>query len=384
MMVDAGQPAYPSIAAEWRRFNCRCGMRRNMLTIDGSYGEGGGQILRSALTLAAMTRRPVHITRIRGNRPRPGLAAQHLTAVRAAAAICDAHVEGDALGSQDLTFAPGTPALAGDYDFDVGAARQGGSAGAVTLVLQTVLLPLALVDGQSRLRIHGGTHMAWSPSYDYVANVWLPMLARLGARADVALLTSGWFPVGRGEVAATVHGVGLDVGRLRPLQVAARGRLRRILGRAIAANLPEHIPRRMTVRAREGLAHLNVPFDVTPVAMQAACPGAGLFLHAEYDHVVAGFDALGARGKTSEQVADEAVEAFRQYDESGAVLDRHLADQLLLPLCFATGASSVMVEAVTTHLTTNAWVVGQFGVADVNIVRRPDGTGEMNVMPTGL
>ena len=176
------------------------------LIIDGSYGEGGGQILRSTLSLAVITGRPVRIENLRANRKKPGLAAQHLTSVRAAAMLCDAEVKGAELGSQTLQFIPRKQVHAGDYFLDVAQAREGGSAGAVMLVLQTLLLPLALASGDSTVILRGGTHVDMSPSYDYVHDVWLPTLARMGVRAKLSLARSGWYPVGRGEVKLRIAG----------------------------------------------------------------------------------------------------------------------------------------------------------------------------------
>ena len=185
----------------------------DFLIIDGSHGEGGGQILRSTLSLSVITGRPVRIENIRANRKKPGLAAQHLTSVRAAAMLCDAEVKGAELGSQTLQFIPRKPVRAGDYFLDVAQAREGGSAGSVMLVLQTLLLPLALAEGDSTVILRGGTHVDMSPSYDYVHDVWLPTLARMGVRAELSLVRSGWFPVGRGEVRLRIAGTA----ELRPL-----------------------------------------------------------------------------------------------------------------------------------------------------------------------
>jgi RNA 3'-terminal phosphate cyclase (ATP) len=352
------------------------------VVIDGSYGEGGGQILRTALTLSALSGRRLGLTDIRAGRPKPGLAAQHLTAVRGAGALCGARIEGDALGSRGLDFAPRRPARTGDYLFDVAAAREGGSAGATTLVLQTVLLPLALADGESRVLIRGGTHMAWSPSFDYVRDVWLPALVGMGVEATVALGAWGWFPVGKGEIRAAIHGLGKGwPERLRPLELCARGPLRRVFGRAVAANLPSHIAQRMADRARGLLDGLGVEVSIIPRRVSAACAGAGLFLTADYDGVRGGFTALGARGKRSEEVAEEAAAALLAHRDSGAVLERHLADQIVVPLALAAGPSRFTVERVTNHLRTNARVLEWFGLARVDIETREDGTGLVTVLP---
>jgi RNA 3'-terminal phosphate cyclase (ATP) len=278
--------------------------------IDGAHGEGGGQILRTALSLSAITGRPLRIERIRALRRNPGLAAQHLTAVRAAAGLCGAQLSGDTLGSTCLDFAPQAPIASGNYVFDVSLAREGGSAGAVMLVLQTVLLPLAYAGGDSRVELHGGTHMAWSPPFDYVRDVWLSMLSRLGVdvEASIELIAWGWYPVGKGdEVHARIRGEGGHRRTLQPLELEERGPLLRIFARSVAANFPAHIPQRMADRARSLLAVLGADLYIEPLRVRAACPGAGLFLTAEYANLNCGFSAHGAIGKPSEQVAEEAV-----------------------------------------------------------------------------
>ena len=259
------------------------------LIIDGSHGEGGGQILRSALSLAVIAGRPVRIENLRANRKKPGLAAQHLTSVRAAAMLCDAELKGAELGSQTLQFIPRKQVHAGDYFLDVAQAREGGSAGAVMLVLQTLLLPLALAEGDSTVILRGGTHVNMSPSYDYVHDVWLSTLARMGVRAELSLARSGWFPVGRGEARLRIAGSA----ELRPLRLEHRGPLRAVIGRALAANLPAHICERMAARARDLLEQAGIAADIEVAVLDAACPGVGLYLTAHYENSLAGFSAQG-------------------------------------------------------------------------------------------
>ena len=347
------------------------------LRIDGAHGEGGGQILRTALTLSAITGRPFRLERIRANRRNPGLAAQHVTAIRAAAALCGARVTGDALASAELDFAPQAPVAAGDYRFDVALAREGGSAGAVSLVLQTVLPPLALAATPSRVTVRGGTHLPQSPPVDYLAEVWLPMLRRLGIGAALSLAAWGWFPVGKGEIVAAIDGGA----RPAPLDLRERGALLGIAGRAVAANLPAHIPQRMSDRARSVLEPLGATLEIRAERVRAACPGAGIFLTARYEQALAGFSSLGAIGKPSEQVAEEAAALLLQHHASGAALDRHLGDQLLLPLCFAAAPSRYTVEAISRHLETNLWVIEQFGVAAIQVERAASGSGTVTVTP---
>lgn len=353
-----------------------------ILDIDGAQGEGGGQIIRSALTLSALTRRAIRITRIRAGRPKPGLAAQHVTAARAAAAICAATVTGDAIGSRELVFAPQTGPLAGRYLFDVAEARAGGSAGATMLVLQTLLPALVAAEGVSELELRGGTHVPWSPPFDFVRDAWLAALGNMGIRAAVTLERWGFYPAGGGIVRARIDGLGPRLrDRLQPLDLVDRGDLADVAGRAVAANLPAHIPQRMTDRARALLEGTGIACRIAPERVRATSPGAGIFLSARYGRVVAGFGALGAPGKPSEVVAEEAVRALVAHRDSGAALDAHLADQILLPATLAPGPSRFSVERITRHLETNAWVLGQFGAAEVQIERRPDGTGLVSVIP---
>ncbi len=353
------------------------------LIIDGSQGEGGGQILRTALSLAAIEGRALRIEKIRAGRPNPGLAAQHVTCVRAVAALCRADVSGDEIGSRRLDFAPRAAVKAGDYAFDISAARKGGSAGATSLVLQAVLVPLALARGDSRVSLRGGTHVAWSPPFDYLQQVWLPALARLGIAADLELGRSGWYPAGEGEIRALVCGLGPETrGRLRPLALLDRGPLEAVTGRAIAANLPLHIAQRMAGRARDLLRADGIAAAIEAATAKAACPGAGLFLTARYHAVACGFSALGERGKRAEQVGEEAAGALLAHWRSGAALDRHLADQLLLPLALARGPSSFSAQAITQHLRSNAFVIERFGLAEVRLSVGEGEAGIVDVIPT--
>ena len=338
----------------------------DVLTLDGSYGEGGGQILRTALSLSAVTARPFRLTSIRAGRRNPGLLPQHLSAVRAAATISGAAVSGDRLGSTELSFSPTHPAKSGSYTFDVAEIAERGSAGSVSLVLQTLLVPLALADRPSTLVLRGGTHVEWSPSFDDLVNAYFPALRRIGFRIDAELRRWGWYPVGNGEISCEI---GIDHGapRLNPIQVVDRGPLRQVAGTAVAANLPAHIPQRMADRARASLGDLGVPVNILPRRVTAAGPGAGIFLVAEYENMAASFSAYGRLGKPSEAVADEAVAAFREHHASDGAVELHLADQLLLPLSLAAGTSTFTTPRSTSHLMTNAWNISQFAIADISI-----------------
>lgn len=335
-----------------------------MIIIDGSYGEGGGQVLRTSLTLAALTGQAVRIECIRAGRSKPGLAAQHLTAVRAAAAICDAAVSGDELGSGQVTFRPGGPPRAGDYVFDVAQARQGGSAGSVGLVLQTVLLPLALAPGASRLTVRGGTHVPWSPSFVYLDEVYLPTL---GLQVELTLNRWGFYPVGGGEVVAQIRGAEPDV---RPLALDKRGPLQRVWGVAVVSNLPAHIPQRMAGRARNVLSEQGLESDVQARRIRGNGPGAGIFISMEFaGGARAGFAAFGRKGLPAERVAEAACQdLLKYYQDHGAPVDEHLADQLIVPLSLAAGESHFTTGQISKHLHTNMWVVEQFELARFQIV----------------
>jgi RNA 3'-terminal phosphate cyclase (ATP) len=335
----------------------------SMLEIDGSYGEGGGQVLRTSLSLAAITGQPIRIEHIRAKRQKPGLAAQHLTAVRAAATICQAELRGDALGSMSLEFIPSGTAEAGQYTFDVTEAQQGGSAGTVNLVLQTILLPLALATGDSQVTLRGGTHIAHSPPFAYIEQVYLPLLSQMGLKAEVKLNAWGWYPRGGGEVGLRVSG-GTTLSGLSLLE---RGSLQQVRGLAAVTQLPSHIPQRMAMRAENVLHQADLKAQVQPLRERGIGPGAGVFLTAEYEHSHAGFSAIGRIGLAAEKVAQMACEELLDFHETGAPVDVHLADQLLLPTALATDASQYRVAEISLHLTTNAWVIEKFGLAKITI-----------------
>jgi RNA 3'-terminal phosphate cyclase (ATP) len=329
-----------------------------MITIDGSYGEGGGQVLRTSLALSAITGRAVRIEHIRAGRHKPGLMPQHLTAVRAAARVCDAEVEGAKLNSLELGFTPRSAPKAGKYTFDVAQAAKGGSAGSVSLIFQAVLLPLALADGNSELTLKGGTHVAWSPPYDYLKRVYLPTLARMGVQAKVNIRKWGWYPIGGGEVEASIQGLGR--GALAALDLRQRGDLQRVRGLSASSNLPKHIRVRQEGAALQALRSHGVNVRIDVVDAPSKGKGTAVFLWAAFENALAGFTSLGELGKPAEQVAEEAAQELVEFLQASGALDRHLADQVVLPMALASGRSSFTTEAVTQHLLTNAWVVNQF------------------------
>ena len=354
-----------------------------MITMDGSYGEGGGQVLRTSLALAAITGKPLHLYNIRAGRPKPGLQAQHLTSMRAAAAICGAQLEGDKLNSQSLVFRPMHPPEAGEYVFDVTEARGSGSAGATTLVLQTVLLPLALAANkagdESHLTLRGGTHAPFSPPFPYIRHVFLPTLWKMGLRAEVELNRYGWYPAGGGEMTVKIRANGTQ--SVAPITLTERGELRKVWGTAAVSNLPPHIAQRMAYRAVNVLKDADITPRIEAAHVEATGPGAGIFLFAEYEHSIAGFTAYGRKGLPSEQVAGMACDDLLAHYRSDAATDVHLADQLVLPavLAAANGSSRWTTCRVTQHLLTNVWVVSQFLDVPIHITGQEGEPGQVSI-----
>jgi RNA 3'-terminal phosphate cyclase (ATP) len=320
----------------------------SMLILDGSYGEGGGAVLRNSLALSAVLGVPMRIKSIRANRPQPGLQAQHLTVVRALARVCRAKVEGASLGSATLTFSPGSSPRSGEYSWDVSQARKGGSAGATTLVFQALLMPLLFADGRSRLFL--------SPSFHYLEAVYLPILRRMGISTRIDIERWGWYPKGGGVLTAQIDG---SSSNLRGLEQNERGALTKLWGISALSNLPRHIGERQKQRAEEKLRARGFHPEMEIVDAPATGMGTTVFIAAEFEQVRAGFTSLGTKGKPAETVAEEAVEGFLHYYDSEMALDQHLADQLVLPLALAKGKSSFTTCRITEHLLTNAWVVGQ-------------------------
>ena len=317
-----------------------------MLYLDGSFGEGGGQIVRTSLSLAALLTQPVRLSNIRAGRPKPGLRPQHLTVVEALARLTRAEVTGAELHSQQLTFRPrGT--VAGNYLFDVAAKT--GSAGSVTLIAQALLPPLLRAARPSTLVLKGGTHVPWSPPAHYLLQVFLPALTEMGARVEMSLGRWGWYPRGGGEISLTIE----PAARLAPVRWTAPPPVSRFEALSAASGVPAHVPARQAHRLKE---RLGADFRVTEVLAASRDPGSFVFIWGPGG----GFGALGARGKPAERVADEAADAFLDYAGHKAALDRHLADQIVLYLALAEGPSSFTVEEVTSHLLTNLWVLEQF------------------------
>jgi RNA 3'-terminal phosphate cyclase (ATP) len=339
------------------------GTMADVVTLDGSHGEGGGQILRTALALSTLTGTPVRIVHIRAGREQPGLRPQHLAAVRALGTICGANIQGGALDSRALLFEPTTTPQAGSYRFDVARisaeAGRGGSAGAVTLLFQSLLPALALATGDSQLTLIGGTHVRWSPPYHYLAEVYMPMVERLGLRARLELGRWGWYPQGGGEIVAHITGLGPTPQTLEPLTLLERGKLEEVWGISAASRLPDHIIQRQKDQAIARLRARHIKAEIDAIQAPSVGPGTVLFLLAQYEHLAAGFVGYGRLRYPAEKVADDAADAFEQHLTSKQALDPHLADQIILPLALVPGTSSFTTSQITRHLLTVGWVVEQ-------------------------
>lgn len=333
--------------------------------LDASYGEGGGQVLRTALALAVALGRPVALRRVRVRRPVPGLRPQHLAVVRALARIAAADVDGDAIGSTEVRLVPGA-VRTGAYRFDIG------TAGSVSLLLQSVLLPLFRADGESRVEVRGGTHVPWSPPVHYLTEVFLPALATVGARADVRLARWGWHPAGGGEIAATIA-PWTTPAAFRAPDRADGG----VIGVSAVSRLPGSIAERQRSRAETRLAEAGIAAHLTIVEDETALsPGTFVLLAVRGR---AGFTALGRRGLPAERVADDAVDALLAWRRSGAALDDHLADQLVPFLALAPEPSTFTCPALSSHLRTVAWVVEQF--LPVRVVLEEGPPARVTVVP---
>ncbi|MBI5177550.1 RNA 3'-terminal phosphate cyclase [Candidatus Micrarchaeota archaeon] len=322
------------------------------IKLDGSGGAGGGQVLRTALSLSALTCKPFEISNIRASRPKPGLQAQHLASVRAAARLSDAEVVGAELNSVSLKFSPGE--ISGNnFSFDCG------TAGSTMLIAQTLLPIMAFGNGKKEARLVGGTENAFAPTSFFFRHSFLPAVSKMGADSALEVIRFGWYPKGGGEVRISVEST---AGAIRPVDLTERGKLERMRGYAIVSNLKAEIAQRMKTRLLKNISEAAFCANVKVELVDAPAIGEGAeaFLLANYGHFHAGFTALGERGKPSEKVAGEAFHNFSQFDKSGACVEQHLSDQLLLYCALAKGRSVLQVERITPHLLTNAGVVSQF------------------------
>jgi len=318
-----------------------------MINIDGSYGEGGGQILRTSLGLSLVTGKPFRIERIRAARKTPGLLRQHLTAVNAATAIGQADVTGAILGSRELTFIPGE-VVPGEYSFAIG------TAGSTALVLQAILPALIVASGPSVLTLQGGTHNPFAPPFDFLQRAFLPLLNRMGPNVKAELERPGFYPAGGGKVRFTIT----PANKLKPFDIRERGDIRSRKATALVANLPANI-------AERELAIIGRKLSWNPeclrqeVTRNSNGPGNVVSIEIDSEHITEVFTAFGERGLPAESVAEKAVKEARRYLASGIPVAEYLADQLLLPMALARGGAFT-TSTLSRHALTNIEIIHKF------------------------
>jgi RNA 3'-terminal phosphate cyclase (ATP) len=329
-----------------------------MLTIDGSSGEGGGQILRTALALSTVTGKPFRIEKIRAGRPKPGLLRQHLTAVKAAASISGAIVDGVELGAAAITFTPGS-VNPGEFAFAVG------TAGSATLVLQTVLPALLTVPSPSKLVLEGGTHNPMAPPFDFLMKSFIPLINRMGPTVSAELERPGFYPAGGGRFNVSIT----PAPRLLPLEMLERGAILSIRTRAVVANLPRSIAER-EVKLIGRLLSLSEDSLIVEEIRGALGPGNSAAVEIETEHHTEVFTGFGEVNVRAEGVATKVAQEARAYIASGVPIGRYLADQLLIPMALA-GAGQFRTGPLSRHTTTNLEVIRQFLEVEIELVEDP-------------
>jgi RNA 3'-terminal phosphate cyclase (ATP) len=337
-----------------------------MLEIDGSHGEGGGQILRSSLALSLVTGTPFRIVNIRAGRKRPGLMRQHLTAVEAAAAVGQARVTGAEVGSRDLTFQPGS-VRSGDYRFSVG------TAGSATLVFQTVFPALALAKGRSTVMVEGGTHNPMAPPFDFLARGFLPLVDRMGPRSTAVLEQPGFYPAGGGRFRVEVEPAA-HFGRLDLLE---RGEIRSRRATAVVALLPRAIAERELKQVRDRLNWDPATLRIESIA-RAVGPGNVVSVEIESEHVTELFTGFGERGVSAEQVGTGVANEAAEYLAAGVPVGRHLADQLLLPMALGGGGTFRTVKP-SAHTSTHVELLRSFLGTEIQVTQAEGATWRFEV-----
>jgi RNA 3'-terminal phosphate cyclase (ATP) len=355
------------------------------IVLDGSSGEGGGQILRTALGLSAITGKPFRVIRVRENRLKPGLRPQHREAARAVARLCDAELEGDDVGSTRLEFRPRRRVEPGDVALDVG------TAGSTPLLFQTLCWPLALAGGPSTVTLRGATHQDYAPTFHYLALVWVPAVARLGFKFELSLQSAGFHPEGGGELSARIE----PAHAMPPLDLRHRGTLQEVEVVSMVGGLGYEVADRQAARALRLLRDLGTAAvaERVPVAARSS-KGGHVLVVASFERTRAGHGAVGGKERSPEATAEEAVAGFREHLAGRAAVDRHLADQLLVPAALAASGlvaqppgvvpvTRYTVNAVTKHLLTNADVIRRFLEVEIAILGREEEEGEVRVQPPG-
>lgn len=341
-----------------------------MIEIAGDHLEGGGQIVRTAIGLSAVTGKPCRIHNIRRGRKKPGLAAQHMKGIEAAARLCHGQVEGLRIGSQEVVFQPDQIA-GGQLEIDIG------TAGSIALILQTLVLPSVRAEEEVELEITGGTHVRWAPSLDYFQEIFCALLLRMGAEVRTEIARVGFYPKGGGNVRVKI----LPAHRLKPLNLTERGDLRTILAESVASRDLEKA--KVAERQVEGVEKIIDLDDATARYVDTYSIGSSIHLTAQFSNCRLGASALGERGKPAERVGREAARLLSDQIRSGACLDRWMADQILPYLALADGNSEVTVSKVTNHCLTNIWVIEKFLPVRFEVLEGIEGSARILVKKGG-
>lgn len=340
-----------------------------MLTIDGSQGEGGGQIVRSSLALSLVTGKPVTIQRVRAGRRKPGLGRQHLKAVQAARKISRAKVDGAEIGSSRIVFRPGR-VEAGDYSFRIA------TAGSTTLVLQTILPALMIADSVSTITLEGGTHNPFAPPYDFLAKAYLPLLARMGPHVKTCLERPGFYPAGGGRFTVEIH----PVEELSRLDLMERGEITARRVRAVVANLPRHIAERECRTIAEKTGWDDSCFQIHEVDGSPG-PGNVVMIELASANVTELFTGFGERGVRAEKVARRVLDSALRYANADVPVGQNLADQLMLATGLGvyqgTGGGVFRTLALSQHALTHIEVLKTF--LDIKIDVHEDGRDDCTV-----
>jgi RNA 3'-phosphate cyclase len=338
-----------------------------LIEIDGSLGEGGGSVIRISTALAALTSQSIRITNIRANRPKKGLAAQHLNAIKAVAHISNASIDGLKLGSEKIIFTPGN-LKGGSFSLDIK------TAGSTTLVLQAFMIPAAFAPSSIQIELKGGTDVRWSPSVDYLQNVTLPTLEKMGYKIKLELIKRGHFPRGRGILKATIK----PLKKLNPVEIL-KSEIEGISGISHALNLPRHVAERQAAAAEKILKSEGYNIDIKiEHSDNEAGSGSGIVLWTSGNTPLGG-SSIGERGKSAEEVGAEAAQELIYSLQSNAPLDKYMADQII-PYMALAGDSAVKIAELTSHTLTNIKLVEKITAKKFHI----DGVlGESAIIRTG-
>jgi RNA 3'-phosphate cyclase len=322
---------------------------KKVLLIDGSYGEGGGQIARTAIALSVLTKQPIQITNIRAHRPSPGLRPQHYTAISCIQAMCDADVDGLSVNSTNLTFTP-HDIKPGTYSFEIG------TAGSMTLVFQACLLSAFNTTTPLTIRLRGGTDVRWAPSWDYFAHVFLPLISKIGIKTETQLIKRGYYPIGGGEAVLTIH----PVHQLFSFHAEEPQNFSDMNGIIHLANLPNHISTRMKHAAIKIAMKHNLRSLLQVDAAPSSSSGTGITLWSASGPTILGSTILGEKNMSAEAVGENAAYQLIQEITSGATVDRYAIDQLISYLVLAPKGSVCLIRELSNHTQTNMWLIKQF------------------------